>query len=635
MSARFVSNALSLVFTTGAILQPLWAQTENCSESHYLLPPDGNSVDKAGSGVAVGTTGAGPIAFVGLQGDDDRGANAGAVWTFKLNGTQWVSEQKLYASDPVAEDQFGRAVAISGNFAIVGAYKADISGFADAGAAYVFRHNGTYWTQINKLTAFDPGAGDNYGYSVAIDGNVAVVGSYLDDDLGTSTGAAYVYRYNGTTFQFEKKLLPPKPTVLFGVSVSVSGNMIAGGAYWDNENGSGSGSVSLFRYSNGSWFHEARVLASDGGANDYFGRAVSVSGGILVVGAEGRDDRGFESGAAYVFRNSGSSWNQEAKLLAGDIDAYDRFGSSVAVSGNQILIGSPYAEDRSLTWPRTDQGLAYLYQYQGGASPWAEVERVVAPDGYYYDLFGFSVALSNSTLLVGAPGDARNGSDSGSGYIFGCMTAAAPTVASCWPPDGYVDPREDQDPISGAPLGTTDIAITFSTPVVRSDNAGPLTLNNFDLSYFRGGVAISPTTADVARPGQAPAVSLVSGSGAGPYLIRFSPRIPLGAWTQIKVINVKDQSGNPISYTENRVVLGALPMDIDQDGRTLGADITRWLSIFNDVYNPAPLTELLLLDQRRDGGIFNNDINRAIQLINGTPGSTFRAWGGYDMGPKP
>lgn len=409
-----------------------WAQCEFVAG--YLLPTDGGSTDKAGASVSV----SGTHAAVSAHQDDDRGSNAGAVNFYYGSGGTWTHTQKVFASDAVTEDQFGRAVAVSGTFAVVGSYKADVSGLADAGAAYVFRYNGSSWVQQQKLTAFDPAAGDNYGYAVAIDGNVIVVGSYLDDDLGTSTGSAYVYRYNGSSWVFEQKLLPPKPTVLFGVSVSVSGNLIAGGSYWDNEKGSGSGSVSVFRYASGAWTHEARLLASDGLTNDYFGRAVSISGSVLVVGAEGRDDRGYESGAAYVFRNSGSTWTQEAKLLTSDQAGYDRLGASVAVRGDSIALGSPYAEDRTLAWPRTDQGISYLFQYQGGGTPWVQINRVLAPDGYYYDMFGTSVGLDESstgavTLLVGCPGDARNGTDSGSGYPFvgtcdgqpaGCVTSA-------------------------------------------------------------------------------------------------------------------------------------------------------------------------------------------------------------------
>lgn len=447
----------------------------------YLLPPDGNSSDKAGSAVAV----SGSNAFVSMHLDDDRGTNAGAVHFYQLSGGSWVQRQKIYAADAAVEDQFGRGMAIAGDVAVIGSYRADVSGFNDAGAAYVFRYNGSSWIQQQKLVPFDPAAGDNYGYAVAIDGNVIVVGSYLDDDLGPSTGSAYVYRYNGSSWVFEQKLLPPRPSVLFGVSVSVSGNVVVGGSYWDNEKGTGSGSVSVFRYSNGSWTHEARLLASDGVANDYFGRTLSVSGGVLAVGAEGRDDRGFESGAVYVFRNSGAQWAQEAKLHSNDQAAYDRIGVSVVVRGDAIVTGAPYAEDRTLAWPRTDQGLAYLFRYQGGS--WVQAQRIVAPDGYYYDLFGSAVGLDRSgggiSIVVGCPGDARNGTEAGSGYPFvgscGSSPGGCSTNAEC----------NDNNPC------TTDVCssgtCTYSNNTITCNDGNACTSNDRCNAGQCGGTAVT------------------------------------------------------------------------------------------------------------------------------------------------
>lgn len=210
-----------------------------------------------------------------------------------------------------------------------------------------------------------------------------------------------------------------------------------------------------------------------------------------------------------------------------------------------------------------------------------------------------------------------------------------PFISLSSPINGFIDPLEDRDPSNSSVLyGIQNVSITFSAPVTAV-GGGALNILNFPRRYLRNGVAATDL-----QTLTLPTVMLVSGSGAGPYVINFSPRIPLAAWTEITAVNVVNGSGVPISSGGNKIVLGSLPMDIDQDGRILGSDINRWLAIYNNLYDPAPLSKLNLLDQRRDGSIVGSDINRAIQLINGTPGTTLRAWtsappNGIELGPKP
>lgn len=200
-------------------------------------------------------------------------------------------------------------------------------------------------------------------------------------------------------------------------------------------------------------------------------------------------------------------------------------------------------------------------------------------------------------------------------------------ISESSPPHGYVDSKEDRDAATGLLLGTTDVSITFSAPITKTSGAA-LSPTNFERTYFRNGEILSAAEADVARNGIAPTVSLVSGTGRGPYLLRFTPRIPLGAWTEIKVTGVKDPNGNPLSPDGNRIVLGALPMDITQDGKILGDDINLWNTL-----NDSADVPLQLLDQKRNGVISGEDISRGMQLINGI--GTFQAWRDFDMGEPP
>ncbi len=200
----------------------------------------------------------------------------------------------------------------------------------------------------------------------------------------------------------------------------------------------------------------------------------------------------------------------------------------------------------------------------------------------------------------------------------------APVISASNPPNGYVDPLEDRDATSGTLLGIKDISITFSKPVTTV-GGGALSVSNFQVRYYRNGADATDL-----QTGLLPTLSLVSGSGAGPFLLRFNPRIPLAAWTRITAVNVVDSSGVSIASTGNSIVFGSLPMDTTQDGRVLGDDISRWLQVNGNFFNPTPLSKLQICDQKRNGTIAGEDVTRAIQLINGN--GSYRAWNNYNIG---
>ena len=211
-------------------------------------------------------------------------------------------QAKLLASDGATGDEFGFSVSISGNVAIVGSQGDDDNG-ADSGSAYIFAFDGTTWVLQRKLVPVDGAAGDLFGESVSISGDVAIVGAPLDDDNGDRSGSAYIYRFDGTTWSQEQKLLASDGAErdFFGISVSISGDVAVVGALDDDDNGTDSGSAYVFRFDGTTWTHEQKLLASDGAAEDFFGDSVSISGDVAIVGADGNDDNGPESGSAYMF----------------------------------------------------------------------------------------------------------------------------------------------------------------------------------------------------------------------------------------------------------------------------------------------------------------------------------------------
>jgi hypothetical protein len=296
---------------------------------------------------------------------------------FNFTNSNWLQQQKLTAgTDAGASDQFGFSVSISsdGNTAIVGAWSDDDNGQSNSGSAYIFVRSGSSWTQQQKLTAgADAGASDYFGWSVSIssDGNTVIVGAYYDDDNGQSnSGSAYIFVRSGSSWTQQQKLTAGADAGAgdyFGQSVSISsdGSTAIVGARRDDDNGqSNSGSAYIFVRSGSSWTQQQKLTAgTDAGASDYFGYNVSISGdgSTAIVGAYRDDDNGqSDSGSAYIFVRSGSSWTQQQKLTAGtDAGASDYFGWSVSISGDgsTAIVGAHQDDDNGLY----SSGSAYIF----------------------------------------------------------------------------------------------------------------------------------------------------------------------------------------------------------------------------------------------------------------------------------
>ena len=345
------------LFTATTLLLTLATTThaQTWTQQAKLVASDGAADDFLGRFSSID----GDYAIVGAQYEDTKGLNAGAAYIFVRSGTSWTQQAKLVASDGAASDNFGWSVSISGDYAIVGAQYEDDKG-SNAGAAYVFVRSGTTWTQQAKLTASDGAANDYFGYSVAISGDYAIVGAYLEDDKGVNAGAAYVFVRSGTTWTQQAKLLASDGETgdVFGQSVSISGVTALIGASGDDDKGSSAGAAYVFVRSGTAWTQQAKLTASDGAASDKLAySSVSISGDYAVAGAYGEDDKGGDAGAAYVFKRNGTSWSQQAKLTASDGAANDYFGISIAISGNYIVAGAYGEDDKG-----SNAGAAYFFE---------------------------------------------------------------------------------------------------------------------------------------------------------------------------------------------------------------------------------------------------------------------------------
>jgi hypothetical protein len=281
-------------------------------------------------------------------------------------------------------------------------------------------------SQVAKLTPSDGAADDRFGHSVAISGDTVVVGAWWNDDNGSDSGSAYVFGRNqgGADHWGQITKLTPSDGATddwFGVSVAISGDTIVVGADGGDDNGPDSGSAYVRGRNQGGlgqWGEVAKLTSSDGVMDDHFGVSVAISGDLIVVGALFDDDNGDNSGAAYVFgRNQGGAeqWGEVVKLTPSDGAAGDRFGYAVSISGDTVVVGADGDADNG-----SSSGSAYVFERdQGGAGQWGEVAKLTPSDGAAYDYFGVSLAVSGDTVVVGALFDDDNGDNSGAAYVFG------------------------------------------------------------------------------------------------------------------------------------------------------------------------------------------------------------------------
>jgi hypothetical protein len=300
---------------------------------------------------------------------------------FVQSGSTWSQQAKLTVSGP-PDAGFGGPVAISGSTVIVGSQDA---GKAYQGAAYVFVRSGSTWSQQAELTASGAGHGQ-LGCSVAISGQTALIGAIGAD-------AALVFVQSGSTWSEQAALTPSNATGLECGSVRISGQTAVIGRPHQNLS---TGAAYVFAQSGSTWSQQAELTAPDGAEGDMFGSSVAISGETVLVGAPNHNS---DTGAVYVFAQSGSTWSQQAELTPPGAAAGDEFGSPVAISGQTALIG--------------EGGSEAVYVFAQSGSTWSQQAELTAPVAG--DAFGSSVAIDGETAVIGAP---YTNSDIGAAYVF-------------------------------------------------------------------------------------------------------------------------------------------------------------------------------------------------------------------------
>jgi len=411
-------------------------QSSSMGNSYYF----GNAVDIDNDIIIVGSY-------------SDGGFSAGAVYIFRLSGEVWIEEQKLESSDIAPSDNFGWSVAIEDDIIIVGA-KNETS---LTGAAYMFRYNGSTWIEEQKIVATDKETNDLFGQSVSIHNDFLAIGAHQESTGFYRAGSAYFYNaisedalpqnypvkyntdlnkwalYKGTKPQAYIFNNVDKNAVIFNGSIPIQ--------FYDKDNlryleagdnyySVGGDTIAMSKYLVGTQVDEnnfilknqliknkcnlsvssggiiGKIQGSDIDGNDYFGYSVAIDNGIIIVGAFGESEGGSNAGAAYIYKYNGSSWTGEQKLLSSDIGISDRFGKSVAIENDIIVVGA-YGED-------TDTGAAYVFRLSGEI--WAEEQKLTASNKKESDFFGWASAIDNEVIVVSARNEGIN--SSGSAYIF-------------------------------------------------------------------------------------------------------------------------------------------------------------------------------------------------------------------------
>jgi hypothetical protein len=351
-----------------------------------LIAPDAEAWDAFGSSVAA----TGDYAIVGAVSEDEKGNDAGAAYIFHRTAGVWDSGIKILAPDGEPLDHFGASVAIRGDYAIVGADYED-AGDNASGAAYIYYRTGiNAWDAGTKIVASDPGYYNQFGYSVSICGDYAIVGAPYAYTVDLSAGAVYIFQRTGTnTWDTGTKVVPSDAhgSDWFGISAAICGDYAIAGAYGADNGSTNSGAAYVFRRTgSNTWDAGTKILAPLLRVYEDFGRSVDINGDYAIAGSDGA--------AAYLYHRTGTNtWGAGTKIVAPN--ELSSFGRSVRLYGDYAAVGT---------------GVVFVY-HRTGTTTWSSGKKAAKPDAG-----AESVAISEDLAIAGVPDDSSAGT--GAGAVF-------------------------------------------------------------------------------------------------------------------------------------------------------------------------------------------------------------------------
>ncbi len=327
-----------------------------------------------------------------------------------LGTDQWVQTQQVTETSTGFTPEFGVSVALHGTIAMVGAQQEKIGDNEDQGAVYVFEQSNGVWTMTQELVASDGLAGDTFGNAVVFDDTTALIGAYAAMIGGSfGQGAAYVFTLQDGTWTQTQKLTADDGAAVdfFGYSIGLSGSTAFIGADDAQIGTNGSQGAAYVFTESDGVWTQSQKLVADDGGPSDIFGYSIAFDGTTAVISAYSQNQ--STGAAYVFGQSGGTWTQTQKLLASDAATNTYFGYAMALSGSTLLVGSWGANPGGAD----TQGVAYIFTESGGT--WTQTQELVADDGAPFDKFGHAVALQGTTALIGADGV---GSAQGAVYVF-------------------------------------------------------------------------------------------------------------------------------------------------------------------------------------------------------------------------
>ncbi|MFT6336355.1 MAG: hypothetical protein ACJATI_003114 [Halioglobus sp.] len=387
-----------------------------------LLASDGHVDQEFGYSVDISNE----WAIVGARSDNQLGPAAGAAYLMWYDGAIWTEHSKILASNGLKEDQFGSSVSISGTRVVVGALGANLDGI-DKGAAYIFDYNGTSWVETAILTASNGSDDDFFGTTVSISNNFVVIGATGEDSISINSGAAYIYEYKEPWLEVGiLKADDAESDDEFGYDVSISGTNAVIGARFEDSDGVNSGAAYIFEQGDifETWTQSRKLEPNNVGANFEFGTSVDISGNHVVVGSPHNNTEGVNAGAAFIFIKNGPDWLLDQFIQADDILENDEFGTSVSISANYVAVGSPNKLSGNI-----DGGAVYVFRYN--ESTWLQESTMLASDASTGDLFGSAVAVYGHNIITGAYSKDLTSNDVGKCYLHHLNAALPLNDAPC------------------------------------------------------------------------------------------------------------------------------------------------------------------------------------------------------------
>ena len=321
-------------------------------------------------------------------------------------------QQKLFADDSNPGVFFGRFVSLQKDFAFISAYQ-DFENGSASGSLYIFKKTNSKYQQSQKLFPDDGGVEEYFGYSLSSYDDWVITGAHHDSDFGASSGKAYLLHLKNDNWSFYQTLLPPDPAEAdeFGKTVDIYGDFAVSCSYLDDDNGTNSGSVYIFRKEDNIWNLFQKIQADQPVDHSQFGLAMDIYKDKLIVGAPYTRHDEIVCGAAYIFELTDSKWIQTASLFPEDLELNDEFGITVKINKNYAFVGSIKDDDLG-------KSSGSVYVYEKIDKNWVLKQKLLAPDGEAGDGFGIAIETDSNYLYIGSYFDDDHGTNSGSVYIF-------------------------------------------------------------------------------------------------------------------------------------------------------------------------------------------------------------------------